>query len=157
MEILGAQVVLVRSSFPLLEGGNAVRFCLFVFFVSGSASFVVFSVLLFLGSLFDFFFSGANFCFWASVSVVFVLVMFCLCFCFISWFFVPENVLRKFSFGQVRFLNKFLGANFCFGNRTVTVSLFPLFWGGNAVRFFHFVFFVSGSASFVVFLPFLVS
>ena len=31
-------------------------------------------------------------------------------------------------------------------------SHFPLLEGGNAVRFFHFVFFVSGSVSFVVFL-----
>ena len=30
----------------------------------------------------------------------------------------------------------------------------PLLEGGNAGRFFHFVFFVSGSASFVVFLQF---
>ena len=37
------------------------------------------------------------------------------------------------------------------GNRTVTASFLPLLEGGNAVRFFHFVFFVSGSVSFVVF------
>ena len=30
------------TSFPLLEGGNAVRFCLFAFFVSGLVSFVGF-------------------------------------------------------------------------------------------------------------------
>ena len=57
-------------------------FVILVFFVSGSVSFVVFfSVLLFLGSRFEKFFSGANFCFWVSVSVVFILVLFCLCFC----------------------------------------------------------------------------
>ena len=102
-------------------------------------------------------FSGANFCFWVSVSVVFILVLFCLCFCFIIWFVVPENVSRKFSFGQVRCLNKFSGANFCFWQPYCHVSLVPLLEGGNAVRFFHFVFFVSGSASFVVFLPFFFS
>ena len=46
----------VLSQLPLspLEGGNAVRFCLGVFFVCGSASavFFFFAVLLFLGSLF---------------------------------------------------------------------------------------------------------
>ena len=35
------------------------------------------------------------------------------------------------------------------------MSAFPLFEGGNAVRFSHFVFFVSGLASSFVFLPFL--
>ena len=59
-------------------------------------------------------FSGANFCFRVSVLVVCFLVLFCLCFCFIIWFFVPENVSRKFSSGQVRCLKKFSGANFCF-------------------------------------------
>ena len=39
---LGAHVVLVMTFFPLLEGGNAVRFCFFVFFVPGLESFVVF-------------------------------------------------------------------------------------------------------------------
>ena len=45
----GGSLVLVRSSFPLLEGGNAVRFCHFVFFGPGSVSFAVF--------FFSFFFS----------------------------------------------------------------------------------------------------
>ena len=48
-----AQIVLAGVSFPLLEGGNAVRFCHFAFFVSGAVFFVVFAVLLFLGSLFE--------------------------------------------------------------------------------------------------------
>ena len=44
----------VWSVFPLLEGGNAVRFFHFLFFVAGSVSFVdFFAVLLFLGSLFE--------------------------------------------------------------------------------------------------------
>ena len=34
-------------------------------------------------------------------------VLFCLCFCFICWFFVPENVSRKLSYGQVRCLENF--------------------------------------------------
>ena len=37
------------------------------------------------------------------------------------------------------------------GNRIVIAPFFPLLEGGNAVRFFHFVFFVSGPVSFVVF------
>ena len=74
------------------EGGNAVRFCHFVFFGSGSLFFVVF---------FPFFlsqgrclkkFSGANFCFWVLMSVVFILVFFFHCFCFVIWFVVPGNV-----------------------------------------------------------------
>ena len=73
-----------------------------------------FPFFLFLGSLFAEKFSGANFCFWVSVSFVFILVLFCLCFCFIIWFFVPANVSRKFFSRQVRCLNKFSGANFCF-------------------------------------------
>ena len=96
--------------------------------------------------------SGANFCFWVSLSVVFILVLFCLCFCFNIWFVVPENVSRKFSSGQVRCLNKLSGASFCFMVSVLVCWQFlPLLEGGNAVRFFLFVFFVSGSASFVVF------
>ena len=37
------------------------------------------------------------------------------------------------------------------GNRIVTARVFPLLEGGNAVRFFHFGFFVSGPVSFAVF------
>ena len=58
-------------------------------------------------------FSGANFCFLGigvgRVSPGAVLPLFC----FSIWFFVPEHVSRKFASGQVRFLNKFSGANFC--------------------------------------------
>ena len=134
------------------EGGNAVRFSHFVFFrVWLGVLCRFFSVLLFLGSLLEKF-SGANFCFWVSVSVVFILLLFCLCFCFIIWFVVPGNVSRKFSSGQVRCLHKFSGANFCFMvSVLVCWQFFPLLEGGNAVRFFHFGFLVSGSVSFVVF------
>ena len=47
-----------HDSFPLLEGGNAVRFCLFVFscLVWRLLSFL--SILLFLGSLFGNFFGS---------------------------------------------------------------------------------------------------
>ena len=81
-------------------------------------------------------FSGASFCFWVSVSVVFILVLFCLCFCFIIWFFVPETISRKFYSGQVRFLNKFSGANFVFGNCTVTFLLSPFSKGEMLSVFF---------------------
>ena len=73
--------------------------------------------------------------------VVLILVLFCLCFCFIIWFFVPENVSRKFSSGQVRLLNKFSGANLCLWPPYCHRPLVPFLEGGNAVRFFHFVFF----------------
>ena len=52
--LLGTSICFV----PLFERGNAVRFFHFVFFVSGSVSFVVFFVLLFLGSLFEKFFGS---------------------------------------------------------------------------------------------------
>ena len=75
--------------------------------------------------------------------------------------FRSRNVSRKFSSGQVRCLNKFSGANFCFlGLLHYDLQLychsfrFPLLEGGNAVRFFHFVFFVSGMGVFCRFLPF---
>ena len=51
--VLARQTVLSRKCFlalPRLEGGNAVRFFHFVFFVSGSAFFVVFFVLPFFFS-----------------------------------------------------------------------------------------------------------
>ena len=69
--------------------------------------------------------------------------MFCLCFCS-DLVFRSRKCLEKFSSCQVVFFS---------GNRTVTLYLvgFPLLEGGNAVRFFHFVFFVSGPVSFVVF------
>ena len=64
-----------------------------------------------------------------------------------------ENYLLVRSVFWINFRDR----TFVFGNRTVTVSLVPLLEGGNAVRFFHSVFFASGSASFVVFLPFFFS
>ena len=83
------------SAFPLFEGGNAVRFSHFVFFVSGLVSFVVF--LPFFSSKGRFLekFSGANFCFWVVVLVLCFLVGFCLCFCFIFWRFAPESVWKN--------------------------------------------------------------
>ena len=87
-----------------------------------------FSVLLVLGSLFEKTFSGANFYFWESVLVVSFRVLFCLCFCFIIWFFVPENVLRKFSSGQVRCLQKFSGVNFCFMESVLVLCVLVLFY-----------------------------
>ena len=45
----------------------------------------VFSVLLFLGSMFETF-SGANFCFWVSWLVLCFSIVFCLGFCSIFWF-----------------------------------------------------------------------
>ena len=80
--VLSHTVEVLVSVFPLLERGNAVRFFHFVFFVSGSVSFVVF--LPFFSSKGRFLekFSGANFCFWVLVLVLCFLVGFCLCFCF---------------------------------------------------------------------------
>ena len=64
-------VTLSLQVFPLLEGGNAVRFFHFVFFVSGSASFVVFfTVLLFLGSLFENFFGSELLFYGVGVGLV---------------------------------------------------------------------------------------
>ena len=80
---------------PFLKAGNAVRFFLFVFFVSGSVSFVVFLPFFFSEGCCLEKFSGANFCFWVSVWVLRVLVLFCLCFCFIICFFAPETVLKN--------------------------------------------------------------
>ena len=97
-------------------------------------------------------FSGANFCFWVSVSVVFILVLFCLCFCFSIWFFVPENVSRRFASSQVRFLNRFSGANFCIWQPYCQCVAFPPSRRGKCCPFFFlFLFLGSGSLSFVVF------
>ena len=77
-----------------LEGGNAVRFFHFVFFVSGSASFVVFSVLLFLGSLFEKIFGSELLFLCVGVGRVFfgvVLPMFLLYYSF----FRSRNCLKK--------------------------------------------------------------
>ena len=63
LEVLGAPGVLFRTAFPLLEGGNAVRFCLFVFSGLARCLLSFFPVPLFLGSLLGKIFWGANFCF----------------------------------------------------------------------------------------------
>ena len=81
-------------------------------------------------------FSGANFCFWVSVSVVFILVLFFLCFCFTIWFVVPGNVSRKFSSGQVRCLHKFSGANFFLWCRCWSVGSFSPFSKGEMLSGF---------------------
>ena len=52
------------------------------------------------------------------------------------------------TFGPATVLSHIVGPSVCFC---------PLFEGGDAVRFLHFVFFVSGPASFGVFLPFVSS
>ena len=105
--------------FPLLRRGNAVRFFLFVFFVSGSASFAVFSVFLFLGSLFEKFL-GSELFFRVSVLVMCFLVGFCLCFCFTFWRVAPEAVWQnsldvRFAVFWVRSLFfRFSPTSFCF-------------------------------------------
>ena len=48
-------------------------------------------------------------------------------------------------------MHKFSGANFCLWCLIWSVGSVSLLEGGNAVRFFHFAFFVSGPVSFVVF------
>ena len=127
------------------------RFCSFTFFVSGSVSFVVFfSVLLVSGSLFENIFGSELLFLGFGVGRVYSGAVF-LYFCFIIWFVVPENVSRKLSSGQVRCLNKFSGANFCFMvSGLVCWQLFP-FSKGEMLSVFFCVFFVSGSVSFVVF------
>ena len=85
-------------------------------------------------------FSGANFCFWVSASVVFILVLFSFIFCFLIWFVVPENVSRKFSSGQVRCLN-FRVRTFVLWCRCWSVGSFsPSRMGKCCPFFFHFVF-----------------
>ena len=66
------------------------------------------------------------------------MVLFCLCFCLIIWFFAPENASRKFSSGQVRCLNKFLGANFCFWQPYCHRVAFPPSRRGKCCPFFSF-------------------
>ena len=82
--------------FPLLEGGNAVRFFHFVFFVSGSGVFCrFFCVLLFLGSFFEKIFGSELLFLGVGVGRVFfgaVLPMFLLYFCF----FRSRKCLEKF-------------------------------------------------------------
>ena len=82
---------------PFSKGEMLSVFFHFVFFASGSVSFVVFLPFLFSEGRCLKKFSGANFCFWVSVCVLRVLVLFCLSFCFIICFFAPETVLKKFS------------------------------------------------------------
>ena len=94
---------------PLLEGGNAVRFFHFVFFVSGSASLVVFfAVLLFLGSLFEKF-SGANFCFWVSWLVL------CFSIAVLPRFLFYNLVFRsRKCLGKILFMSGLLFLGVCF-------------------------------------------
>ena len=80
--------------FPPLEGGNAVRFSFFVFFVVGTVSFA-FLHSSFLRVAVRNKFSGANFCFWVSVLVLCFSVVFCLGFSFMIWRFAPETVWKN--------------------------------------------------------------
>ena len=78
------------SVFPLLEGGNAVRFFHLALSVSGPVSFAVFLSFLLSKGRFLEKFSGANFCFRVVVLVLCFLVGFCLCFCFIFGVSLPK-------------------------------------------------------------------
>ena len=92
---------LLPWSAPSRRGKCCPFFSLCVFFVSGSVSFVVFSVLLFLGSLFEKIFGSELLFLCVGVGRVFfgaVLPMFLL---YYSFFFAPETVLKKFSWCQV--------------------------------------------------------
>ena len=109
----GDSLVLVRSYFPLLEGGNAVRFCHFVFSGLARCLLSFFSVLLFLGSLFGKIFRERTFVFGYRCGSC--LFWCCFAYVFALWFgFSSPNRFRENSL-LVRsvFLNKFLGANFC--------------------------------------------
>ena len=84
-----------RHSFCILclnLRGSAVRFFLFVFFVSGSASFVRFYSFLSLRVAVWNKFSGASFCFLWSVVVLCFSVVFCPGFRFMVWRLAPETV-----------------------------------------------------------------
>ena len=59
-------------------------------------------------------FSGANFCFWASLLVLCFLVGFCFCFCFMFWRVAPESVWKNSLDVRSAVLKNFSGANFCF-------------------------------------------
>ena len=85
-----------------------------------------FSVLLVLGSLFENIFGSELLLLGFGVGRVYSGAV-CLCFCFINGFFVPENVSRKFSSGQVRCLENFSGANFCFTVSVLVLSFSALF------------------------------
>ena len=86
---------LLLHAFPPSRRGKCCPFFSFLFFVSGSASFVVILPFFFSEGRCLKKFSGANFCFWVSVLVLCVLVLFCLCFCFSFGILVPEPVLKN--------------------------------------------------------------
>ena len=108
-----ARLVLVRSSFPLLEGGNAVRFCHFVFLGPGSVSFVVFFRSSFLRDVVaeifgsELLFSGIGV---GHVCFGTVLPMFVFYYLAFRSRKGPAKIL--FWVRSV-FLDKFSGANFC--------------------------------------------
>ena len=126
---------------PLLEGGSAVRFSIFVFFVFGSATFAFFCRFSLLRVAVKKNFSGANFCFWVSWLVLCFSIVFCLGFCFYFLAFRSRKCLGKFSscqvccfWGFVLFLFGFLGSWLFFQERklranrthpTRTLSLSP--------------------------------
>ena len=78
----------------MLEGGNAVRFSLFVFLCLVRRLLLFFCRSSFQGRCLKKF-SGANFCFRVSVLFLCFLVGFCLGFCFTFWRFVPESVRKN--------------------------------------------------------------
>ena len=95
---LGPATVLshsIWSHFPLLEGGNAVRFFSFCVFCVWFGVFCRF--LPFFPSQGRCLkkFSGANFGFWVLLLVLCFSVLFCLGFCFIFWRFAPESVRKN--------------------------------------------------------------
>ena len=99
------------------------------------------SVLLFLGSLFGKFFRERTFVFGYRCGSCLFWCCFAYVFALLFGFSCPKMSRENSLLVRSVFLNKFSGANFCLWPPYCHRPLVPFLKGGNAVRFFHFVFF----------------
>ena len=131
-----------QALFPPSRRGKCCAFLQFCFFRVWLGVFCrFFSVLLVSGSLFEKIFGSELLFLGFGVGRVYFGAVF-LYFCFIIWFVVPESVSRKFSSGQVRCLNKFSGANFCFMVSVLVCWQFFPFSKGEMLSVFSFCVFL---------------
>ena len=112
------------------------------------------SVLLFLGSLFGKFFRERTFVFGYRCGSCLFWCCFAYVFALLFGFSCPKMSRENSLLVRSVFLNKFSGANFCLWPPYCHRPLVPFLKGGNAVRFFHFVFFGVWFGVFCRFLPF---
>ena len=127
--------------FPPPRRGKCCPFLSFCFFSCLAwclSSFL--SVLLFLGSLFGKFFRERTFVFGYRCGSCLFWWCFAYAFALLFGFSCPKMSRENSLLVRSVFLNKFSGANFCLWPPYCHRSRVPFLKGGNAVRFFHSVF-----------------